>query len=130
MLKTKNPMVSSEVFVERGHSRSRGSPPAESPDARFRVYPSVLTMVASRPTVMAPPRSTVPARVCIAHMNAKNALAKRLREVSASVLLRSKTAQAHRSLTATQEIRDTWSTIDVDGTWGTYRNERDCLPIH
>jgi hypothetical protein len=76
-------------------------------------------MVASRPTVMAPPRSHAPPRAFIAHFNAQKMANARLKDASGSRLtLRSKTAQARRSLTATQELRDTFATIDVEGTPG------------
>jgi hypothetical protein len=76
-------------------------------------------MVASRPTVMAPPRSHAPPRAFIAHFNAQKMANARLKDASGSRLtLRSKTAQARRSLTATQELRDTFATIDMEGTPG------------
>ena len=76
-------------------------------------------MVASRPTVMAPPRSHAPPRAFLAHFNAQKMANARLKHASGSRLtLRSKTAQARRSLTATQELRDTFATIDAEGTWG------------
>ena len=75
-------------------------------------------MVASRPTVMAPPRSHAPPRAFLAHFNAQKLANARLKHPSGSRLtLRSKTAQARRSLTATQELRDTFATIDIGGTW-------------
>ena len=68
---------------------------------------------------MAPPRSHAPPRAFIAHFNAQKMANARLKDASGSRLtLRSKTAQARRSLTATQELRDTFATIDVEGTLG------------
>ena len=91
---------------------------AHAPAGSHDRWVQSAAMVASRPTVMAPPRSHAPPRAFLAHFNAQK-MAARLKHASGSRLtLRSKTAQARRSLTATQELRDTFATIDAEGTWG------------
>ena len=90
---------------------------AHAPAGSHDRWVQSAAMVASRPTVMAPPRSHAPPRAFLAHFNAQKMT--RLKHASGSRLtLRSKTAQARRSLTATQELRDTFATIDAEGTWG------------
>ena len=91
---------------------------AHAPAGSHDRWVQSAAMVASRPTVMAPPRSHAPPRAFLAHFNAQK-MANALKHASGSRLtLRSKTAQARRSLTATQELRDTFATIDAEGTWG------------
>lgn len=92
---------------------------AHAPAGSHDRWVQSAAMVASRPTVMAPPRSHAPPRAFLAHFNAQKMANARLKHASGSRLtLRSKTAQARRSLTATQELRDTFATIDAEGTWG------------
>lgn len=92
---------------------------AHAPAGSHDRWVQSAAMVASRPTVMAPPRSHAPPRAFLAHFNAQKMANARLKRASGSPLtLRSKTAQARRSLTATQELRDTFATIDAEGTWG------------
>ena len=92
---------------------------ANAPAGSHDRWVQSAAMVASRPTVMAPPRSHAPPRAFLAHFNAQKMPNARLKHASGSRLtLRSKTAQARRSLTATQELRDTFATIDAEGTWG------------
>ena len=91
---------------------------AHAPAGSHDRWVQSAAMVASRPTVMAPPRSHAPPRAFLAHFNAQKMANARLKHAGSRLTLRSKTAQARRSLTATQELRDTFATIDAEGTWG------------
>ena len=75
-------------------------------------------MVAFKPVVMAPPRSTAPPRAFIASWNAQKMPSTRLRGLRGAnrASLRPAATRQARESRASREIRDAFDRLDVNGT--------------